>query len=372
MYTATGDFIEHFNLNSNQGRKLRRRGRYIKKVQKVGQGKQVDKVEEVKNVEKVKQIGQVKQIDKVGLVRQANISSKSCKDNEVLIGDKCHPKQNYTYIDNAWIDHGRDRTNNSQQDCEKRCTSDIKCKAFSSAAKYGKYTDCYLYDNIQKNGYGYRRNDNDSRISKNGGFMVGIKSPQYIKNSLSNGEELKDGQSLVSKNGKYRLTMRTDGNLVLYNNNGKAKWASGKYYGKNRSPYKLIMQTDGNLVVYDKNMKVIWASNVYKGNSHSYKLVLKDNGKLVVYKNGEPMWPKYNRRSPNISIPWDRDPNGKILTYKKLTDKIEGRTIISWADLKNARFRWPNDQDANYIYDVYTNPKVKSEWGSNYGKLFFV
>jgi hypothetical protein len=81
----------------------------------------------------------------------------------------------YKHIDNAWIDYGRNWSSSTQDECQQRCTNDINCVAYSSAAKYGKYKDCYLYDKLQGNKDGYRHNSNDNNISKDYGFMVGIK-----------------------------------------------------------------------------------------------------------------------------------------------------------------------------------------------------
>jgi hypothetical protein len=61
------------------------------------------------------------------------------------------------------------------------------------------------------------------------------------------------------KNGPYKLQMQEDGNLVIYDKNNVAKWASGGGGGSN-GPYKLTMQNDGNLVIYDKNNAASWAS----------------------------------------------------------------------------------------------------------------
>ena len=53
-------------------------------------------------------------------------------------------------------------------------------------------------------------------------------------------------QSFTSPNGRYRLTMQGDGNLVEYDG-ASVVWASGT----SGSGARVVMQDDGNLVVYD-------------------------------------------------------------------------------------------------------------------------
>jgi hypothetical protein len=64
--------------------------------------------------------------------------------------------------------------------------------------------------------------------------------------ALPCGNNLLAGEGLTNEEGSARLTMQSDGNLVLYNKNGKALWASGTA-GNNGD--RLEVQTDGNLVV---------------------------------------------------------------------------------------------------------------------------
>jgi hypothetical protein len=96
--------------------------------------------------------------------------------------------------------------------------------------------------------------------------------------------------------GKSRLTLQRDGNLVLYDENGRARWAASwtkpdvlgqgsyadfQYYDGNyvlysggniplwasgtccRTGAELAVQADGNLVIYDSNVKAVWATNTW-------------------------------------------------------------------------------------------------------------
>jgi hypothetical protein len=69
---------------------------------------------------------------------------------------------------------------------------------------------------------------------------------------VGSGVELAIGHSIAARGGFTRLTMQSDGNLVLYARRAAgevARWASGT----NGQPITAcIMQTDGNLVLYSR------------------------------------------------------------------------------------------------------------------------
>ena len=64
------------------------------------------------------------------------------------------------------------------------------------------------------------------------------------------------GQSASSLNGAARLAMQTDGNLVVYDSAGRARWASSTF---TPGSY-MVVQPDGNLVVYRPSGAPAWAS----------------------------------------------------------------------------------------------------------------
>jgi hypothetical protein len=113
------------------------------------------------------------------------------------------------------------------------------------------------------------------------------------KSHLDAGQTLKAGQRLMSANGAYILSLQEgDGNLCVY------KYANGKQgsfvWGSMKSGFKnakLTMQTDGNLVVYNDKNESQWASNTHPFNDAKYndsnnkpvKLVLENDGVLKLY-----------------------------------------------------------------------------------------
>ena len=101
-----------------------------------------------------------------------------------------------------------------------------------------------------------------------------------------------------SPNGRFRATMQTDGNFVIYDH-GSAIWATGTQ-GKGRLPYRLAVQPDGNLVIYGSSANDVslpgygvckansaciatWATGTQGRGSAPYTLKMQDDGNLVLY-----------------------------------------------------------------------------------------
>lgn len=94
---------------------------------------------------------------------------------------------------------------------------------------------------------------------------------------LSPGQSLQKGDSLQSQNGQYTFVLQHDGNLVLYDANQRALWASGTH---GRAVSRAIMQTDGNFVIYGYP-GAIWASNT--NGWHNAYLIVQNDGNVVIY-----------------------------------------------------------------------------------------
>ena len=107
------------------------------------------------------------------------------------------------------------------------------------------------------------------------------------QSTLPAGASLIDGTQLVSANGKYRLNMQSDGNLVLYWE-GHPVWASKTTHD---APDHAVMQNDGNLVIY-KGSRVLWSTGsggVLR--SSRYFLNVQNDGNMVIYSpRHQPVW----------------------------------------------------------------------------------
>jgi hypothetical protein len=109
---------------------------------------------------------------------------------------------------------------------------------------------------------------------------------------------LAQGQEMDSPNGRFRATMQTDGNFVIYDQ-GSAIWATGTQ-ARGLPPYRLAVQPDGNLVIYGSSANDVslggygvchansaciatWASGTQGSGSAPYTLKMQDDGNLVLY-----------------------------------------------------------------------------------------
>ncbi|MGW8332677.1 hypothetical protein ACWGNF_25705 [Streptomyces sp. NPDC055808] len=81
-----------------------------------------------------------------------------------------------------------------------------------------------------------------------------------------------------------RLVMQTDGNLVVYDEFNRARWASNTV----GQGWTARFQTDGNFVVYTASNRAVWASNT---NGHpGSRLVIQDDGNVVIYDGSQAVW----------------------------------------------------------------------------------
>lgn len=93
------------------------------------------------------------------------------------------------------------------------------------------------------------------------------------------------GQSIISADGRFRMVLQLDGNLVLYSGT-RPLWASGT---DGRSTAFLALQPDGNLVLYDRNAQPLWFSRT--DGAGLARLIMQPDGNLVIYdQSNKPRW----------------------------------------------------------------------------------
>jgi hypothetical protein len=103
--------------------------------------------------------------------------------------------------------------------------------------------------------------------------------------AFSAGQGIIAGQSLTSCDGRFKLSLQLDGNLVLYQG-GSALWASNT---SGSTGFAAVMQSDGNFVLYDMSGHALWAAGTY--NHGGSRLALQNDGNLVVYPpSGGALW----------------------------------------------------------------------------------
>ncbi|HEX5752478.1 MAG TPA: hypothetical protein VFZ09_40105 [Archangium sp.] len=127
------------------------------------------------------------------------------------------------------------------------------------------------------------------------------------------GETLFAGQAKYSCDGRFMLTVQTDGNLVLYGPVG-AIWATFTSGAGNR----LAMQSDGNLVLYTSDYaRRLWSTNTataYYG--YASKFAVQNDGNMVVYDNvNYPVWSSATNFACRLFKGTGTD--GNLYSYKK-------------------------------------------------------
>lgn len=115
-------------------------------------------------------------------------------------------------------------------------------------------------------------------------------------NILWQGESLFVGNYLVSSSGNCYAVLQDDGNFVIYAGTNPAKFKpefaiwSSKTNGKGYGPHTLTMQLDGNLVLYDMEKRAIWATGTNRPVPHvENHVILDDYGNLRMYSSNQ-LW----------------------------------------------------------------------------------
>lgn len=115
-----------------------------------------------------------------------------------------------------------------------------------------------------------------------------------MSDTLTEGQQLRRGQSLASNNGAYTLTLQDDGNLVLAAR-GEALWATAT---NGQDVQRAEVQRDGNFVLYTSD-KPVWHTDT-KGKK-DVRLVLQDDCNLVLYAEDGPAWSTHTETDAGVT-----------------------------------------------------------------------
>jgi hypothetical protein len=142
-----------------------------------------------------------------------------------------------------------------------------------------------------------------------------------MQDTLGQNEKLKASEEIKSTNGKYKLVLQPDGNLVAYDSQGKASWSSNTL---GSGAIECLMQSDGNLLLKNRIGRVVWATGTqgYK----NARLVMQDDGNLVIYnERGIAVWAKGRIK--------DSLPSGeKLLTNEFIRSQNREYTLVLQGD----------------------------------------
>lgn len=130
------------------------------------------------------------------------------------------------------------------------------------------------------------------------------------------------GQYLMSQNGRFRLVLQVDGNLIITDNgavvwiaDGTQRYSQTTYPRKMREPLKFVISNNGFL--YDPSRGRIWIAESTHTTDKSFWyntcLTIQDDGNLVIFdmRTGDSRWARFGfepgrspkRRPLNIIIP---------------------------------------------------------------------
>ncbi len=107
---------------------------------------------------------------------------------------------------------------------------------------------------------------------------IGTSATFLGTDTLAAGQQLVPNQYIESADARFAMLLSSDGNIILYG--GRDIWSSGAHPGATR----LSMQTDGNLVLYNANNVPLWFTGT-GGINNSSHLTLQTDGNLVVYRD---------------------------------------------------------------------------------------
>jgi hypothetical protein len=97
---------------------------------------------------------------------------------------------------------------------------------------------------------------------------------------LTANQKISVGSPVLSCDGRFKLVLGGDGNLVLYQGSA-ALWASNT---AGEAVADVYMQGDGNFVIYNSSGKPVWSSGT-AGNAGA-SLTVQDDGNVVIYSSG--------------------------------------------------------------------------------------
>ncbi|GIL60535.1 hypothetical protein Vafri_15083 [Volvox africanus] len=107
---------------------------------------------------------------------------------------------------------------------------------------------------------------------------------------LKSPQDLQVYEMMASPKKRFTLTLQGDGNLVLYDTTHPshsckgALWAT-KPAGGGRYPFRLVIKDNGELVLVDSRGKIFWVSGTAGNGTPPYRLMVQDDGNVVLYDN---------------------------------------------------------------------------------------
>jgi hypothetical protein len=146
--------------------------------------------------------------------------------------------------------------------------------------------------------------------------------------TMYSGEMLDPDQSIRSKDGRFTLTYRSDGNLVLYGLN-MMLWHTGT---SGTIAGVCIMQNNGDLVFYDPYWTPAWDSGTGSQQNSGSGLIVQNDGNVVIYRpDGTAVW-KTNTVQHPIAQGDDMQPEEVLYPDQYITSANGRYTFVYQGD----------------------------------------
>ncbi|WP_085723900.1 hypothetical protein [Pseudomonas sp. R37(2017)] len=142
-------------------------------------------------------------------------------------------------------------------------------------------------------------------------------------------QTMSPGQYLMSQNGRFRLVLQVDGNLVItdngaivWNADGSQPYSRTTYPKKMREPLKFVISNNGFL--YDPFRGRIWVAEsthtTDKSLWYNTSLIIQDDGNLVIFdmRTGDSRWARFGFAP------------GRFPKRKPLNVIVQGIPIFIW------------------------------------------
>jgi hypothetical protein len=216
-----------------------------------------------------------------------------------------------------------------------------------------------------------------------------------MTDTLLTGQTLNEGQQLTSPNGRFRLWMQTDGNLVLYDGPpavSSAYWSTGTWQiDPSVRPTYAEMQADGHLVLYNNSRVPAWGSGVWGPAFTNPFMSLQDDGNLVIYEGtNNPIWASQTvrtnagpaavpvSRTETTEVGWGKRMTTTATLYRNgrltvdseqrndnLTGALRGRILVICSD-DQARMIWISS-----VLNCPTRCSIPDVSCASYGRVSF-
>lgn len=175
-------------------------------------------------------------------------------------------------------------------------------------------------------------------------------SYSYVGDTLLAPLCIDTNKRLESKNGRYKFFVNFSGELCFIDSNDTKIFWSSKSKTDQRNSTKLCLQMDGNLVLFDKD-KIIWSSDIHVKHSitENPKLVVENNGSIVVYTGKQKLWsltlPKNDLDKINCTMPngsWTETCNSMSILGSRLKANCKDKAGSEKTTYLDVRYCDPN------------------------------